>query len=127
GIIMSIFVLKTAIRHLWKDKLSSFVKLIGLVVGLAASFCIASFLYHESTYDADHPNGENTYRLLSSRLNENEDKALLAINFLPIAEFIRQNVAEVAEVVRTKTEQSATLSVEEDVYVEKGFVWADGA
>ncbi|MGK6350431.1 ABC transporter permease [Parapedobacter sp. DT-150] len=120
--------LKTAIRHLWRNRMFSLINLLGLIVGLVSSFCIASYLYHESTYDTMHPDGTNTYRMVaSSSWAGNNDKTLSANTFLPITRFIENSVPEIAEIARVKPIGTATLRIGNEVFTEKAFMWADAS
>lgn len=52
----------TALRHILKNKLYSFINVIGLAVGLAACLLIFLFVRYETSYDSWMPNGKNIYR-----------------------------------------------------------------
>lgn len=118
--------LKAAIRRLRKNRLFTLVNLAGLTVGLAACFAIATYLYHEASYDRQHPDAGNSYRLIAeSEFARNEERPLSAVSFLALGDLIRNQVPEVRELVRMDAEATATMRVGDEVFVEKGFVWAD--
>jgi putative ABC transport system permease protein len=116
---------KNAIRHLYRNKLFSVVNLLGLLVGFIASFYLASYIHHECSFDNYHPDRSNTYRVLSLQGNGEEISNLSAINFLPIAGFIGQDIPEVDQVVRLKMNQVVNLRIGEEFFTEKDFAWAD--
>ncbi len=117
-----------AVRHLWRNKAFSLINLLGLVTGLVSSFCIASYIYHENSYDRMHPDGANTYRLVSEKnASGKNDKALSAFTFLPITGFIENKIQEIKEIARVKPVQLATLQVGTEVFIEKDFIWADAS
>ncbi len=118
---------KTAIRYLWRNKVFSAINLLGLVVGLVASFGITSYLYHESTYDTQHPSGSQTYRLLSRHGFVKGDQPLSANNFFPIVSFIQERVPEVEVITRIRKLPLATVNIKEETFVEKRFAWADAS
>ncbi|MBP6795323.1 MAG: ABC transporter permease, partial [Saprospiraceae bacterium] len=55
--------LKIAWRNLLKNKIFSFINIIGLSIGLTACILISVYILHESNYDNHVKNGENVYRL----------------------------------------------------------------
>ncbi|UBM57296.1 ABC transporter permease [Marinilongibacter aquaticus] len=63
--------LKIAWRNLRKNSGFTFINVFGLSVGIAACLLISVYIMHESSYDKDVENAENTYRLISSFNDEN--------------------------------------------------------
>lgn len=55
---------KQAVRYILNQKKYSLVVVIGLSVGLAASFLIYSYVYYEKSYDNFHRQGDNLYRVV---------------------------------------------------------------
>jgi putative ABC transport system permease protein len=58
--------LKIAWRNLLKNKIFSFINIIGLSIGITACILISVYILHESSYDNHVKNGENVYRLYGS-------------------------------------------------------------
>ena len=60
--------LKIALRNLWKNKLFSFINIMGL--GLAIPFALLALLHLQSTFEFDnfHPNAERVYRILTDEV-----------------------------------------------------------
>ena len=52
----------TAIRNLWKNRLTAWIKIIGLAIGLSAVLLIFLFVSFEKSYDKYHENGDRIYR-----------------------------------------------------------------
>ncbi len=113
-----------AFRYLFKNRLFTGVNFIGFLVGFTASFYLASYIYHESTFDSYHTEVENTFRLISTQQNGENGTLQSAKNFLPVAELIT-DVPEILGVTRVQVDPEVTVSRGEDVFVEKNFVWAD--
>ena len=57
--------LKTTLRNLLKNKTSTVINVLGLSTGLGISFLILLFIMHELSYDRQHPNSQNTYRIIA--------------------------------------------------------------
>ena len=62
---MLINILKLAYRSIWKNKTFSFINIIGLSIGLSASFVIGIMVFYELTFDKFHPNNERIFRITS--------------------------------------------------------------
>ena len=54
--------LKVAIRNLGKEKLYSFINILGLSVGVAVVILMALFVHQEWTFDQFHAKSERIYR-----------------------------------------------------------------
>ena len=57
--------IKIAFRNLWKNKISSFINIISLAIGLSASILIGMMVYYDFTFDKFHPDADRTYRVAS--------------------------------------------------------------
>jgi len=55
---------KSAVRNLLKHKIFSFINITGLTIGLTSYILIALFIFDELTYDRDHQNADNIYRVV---------------------------------------------------------------
>ncbi|PSL47962.1 putative ABC transport system permease protein [Chitinophaga niastensis] len=55
--------LKIAWRNLWRNKVFSFINVMGLTVGLTACFFIFLYVHFELSYDSFHTKGDRIYRL----------------------------------------------------------------
>lgn len=64
---------KTAYRNLLKNKLFSFINILGLTTGITVCMMIFLFVMNEFSFDQFHKNGENIYRVM--RTFEKEGKA----------------------------------------------------
>ena len=53
-----------AIKHLRKQRVFSFINILGLTVGITCCFMIFLFILNELSYDEFHKNGKNIYRVM---------------------------------------------------------------
>jgi putative ABC transport system permease protein len=60
--------LKIALRHLWRNRLFTAINVLGLAIGLSATWIIFRIVSYEFAYDQQHPNKERVFRVVS-RLN----------------------------------------------------------
>lgn len=58
--------LKIAFRNMIKHKVFSFVNVIGLTIGLSASFLISLMVYYDYTFDNFHKDGDRIYRVVTN-------------------------------------------------------------
>ncbi len=56
---------KIAWRNLVKHKVFSLINVIGLTIGLSASFVIGLMIYYDATFDTFHKDGDRIYRVVS--------------------------------------------------------------
>tara|TARA_R110002167_G_scaffold205954_1_gene409936 strand:+ start:1274 stop:3724 length:2451 start_codon:yes stop_codon:yes gene_type:complete len=61
--------LKIAFRNIWKNKVFSLINIIGLSIGLSASFVIGIIIYYDLTFDKFHPEGDRIYRITTEFTN----------------------------------------------------------
>lgn len=55
--------IQTALRNIFRSKFFSFINVVGLSVGMAASVVILYFVTFENSYDKFHPDAANIYRV----------------------------------------------------------------
>ncbi len=56
---------KIAWRNIMKHKVFSFINVIGLTIGLSASFIIGLMIYYDFTFDNFHKDGDRIYRVVT--------------------------------------------------------------
>ena len=56
---------KIAWRNIVKNKVFSFINIIGLTIGLSASFVIGLMVFYDATFDDFHQDGDRIYRIVS--------------------------------------------------------------
>lgn len=59
--------IKIAWRNFKKGKLYSFINLSGLTIGMTSFVLIALFVQYELSYDEQHENGDDIYRIISKQ------------------------------------------------------------
>jgi len=61
---------KTAVRNLWKNKVFSFINIMGLALGLACSLIIMLWVNDEYNVDAFHKNGSQLYSVYEKQYRD---------------------------------------------------------
>ena len=82
--------LKVAWRNLWKNKLFSFINIVGL--GLAIPFALLSLMQVQSAYEFDnfHPYPERTFRITTDVTDNVGTKTRYALSPVAAAEQLQQ-------------------------------------
>jgi putative ABC transport system permease protein len=86
-------------RNLWKNKLSTFINLVCLAVGMACCMLIVIYIKDELSYNKFNNNYENIYRvdLISSYMGEPRQVALTPLLYAPT---IASDIPQVKNIAR---------------------------
>ena len=91
--------LKVAWRNLVKNKVFSFINIIGLSVGLTCCMLITVYIYNEVSYDRYHKNINQLYQLATTFVKDGkEDKT--PNTPAPMAAAMKQEFPEISETAR---------------------------
>ncbi len=94
--------LKIALRNLWKNKISSFINVVGLAIGLAACLMLLVYVSYEWNFDRQSKNADRTYTIMN---NIKDDKGDVIVTFqgsaTALAPAIKQQIPEVSYISRT--------------------------
>src|SRR5215470_14314578 len=91
--------LKVAWRNLVKNKVFSFINIIGLSVGLTCCMLITVYIYNEVSYDKYHNNISRLYQLATTFVKDGkEDKT--PNTPAPMAAAMKQEFPEIEETAR---------------------------
>ncbi len=92
--------LKVALRNILKQKLFSFINIIGLAVGITVCILIYFYVRHERSYDKFHENAERLYRVyITEDLPQRDPFSYVPAPF-HLAEALEQSFPEVKQAVR---------------------------
>lgn len=100
--------LRIAFRNLLKNKVFSLVNLLGLTVGLSASWMIGLYVADELRYDRYHANADRIFRVVHEA-SWDGGHLNLAVTSAPFAPALKQDYADVEEAVRMVPEGGGTL------------------
>ncbi|WP_373511427.1 FtsX-like permease family protein [Persicitalea sp.] len=65
--------LKLAFRQLWRNRLFTALNVLGLSIGLAACWMIFQLVHYEFSFDADQPNRERIYKIVTRTTYDNKE------------------------------------------------------
>jgi len=91
--------LKLALRNLMRNKLSSFINIFGLALGITCCLLLSLYIWDEMSYDKHHKRASDLYRIISSFQSESVVDRVASTS-PPIAMTIKDEVPEVEAAVR---------------------------
>lgn len=118
--------LKIAFRNLWKQKVYSFINILGLAVGLAACLLIYLFISNEMSFDRFHQKGKRIYRLNEVQSFEGISPQHVALSMYPMGPALQETYPEIADFVRFVNGGTVLRNDPKQIIVEKTF-WTDPA
>jgi putative ABC transport system permease protein len=121
--------LKTAWRSLAQNKVTSFISVAGLAVGIGCFLLLTTYLLNELRYDRFNINADRIVRLVrnSHSSSDNEDKASAVTPTAPVPVF-KQAFTDIADGVRIHNYSDykpATVKYKENLFNEQKMLLAD--
>ncbi len=102
--------LKIAIRSLMKHKVYAFLNIFGLTIGITCSLLIFLYVQDEVTYDSNHSQSENIYRVSCEYFLPNDGGAeKWAVASDVVAQFFVKDYPEIEASVRFKKNQNVVV------------------
>jgi len=100
---------KVTVRNFLRQKLFSFINLLGLAVGMACCILIISYVHFELSYDKFHDKADRIYRLTMDGNLSNRPFNLATSNGA-IAPSLRDTLPEVEDVVRFRRKYRSSVA-----------------
>ena len=116
-------ILKIAFRNLVKDRFYSFLNIIGLSIGIAASLLILLYVADELSYDKFHEDADRIYRV-SFFGKMGNDRLNAVVSPAPLAEGLKNHIPEVEAVTRFNT-GVILFDHNEEIFKEVNLLYAD--
>ncbi|MGI9260879.1 MAG: ABC transporter permease, partial [Woeseiaceae bacterium] len=114
--------MKIAWRNIVGNPLFSVINILGLAIGLACCIIITVFVRYETSYDKHWDNADRIYRVTRDFFGNNLELAAVAP---PIAPLMKQDFAEVEDIVRILATGGIAISRDDDRFREENMVIAD--
>ncbi|MBA2249032.1 MAG: ABC transporter permease [Chitinophagaceae bacterium] len=118
---------KTALRNLWKNKVTSFINLFGLSIGMTATVFIFLWVQNEFSFDNFQPGKNNIYRITNT-LQVTKDEAWIWENSpMPLAEAAVKEIPGINKAARAiaNTYGGIALGISNKLFAEKTTAWVD--
>ncbi len=91
--------LKIAVRNLFRNKLSSFINVFGLTLGISACIVLLIFVEYESSFDSFHKKADTTFRVVQHTQLPNETLYWNTTAY-PLAAAMRNDLPEIEMVTQ---------------------------
>ena len=105
--------IKVAIRNIVRQKLSAFVNIVGLAIGLAGCLLIIGFVGHELSFENCHENADNIYRV--DGYYTDGDAIFYYENMMaPLAQALQQECAYVKQATTFNYAANVNISVDQN-------------
>ncbi len=103
--------IKTAGRHLWKNKLHSFINTAGLSGGMAVAIIIGLWIWDELSYNKYHQNYRNVAQVIQNVSNNGEVQTWRSVPY-PLADELRSSYgSDFKEVILTSGQWEMIMAV----------------
>ena len=112
------------IRNIQKHKLYSFLNIFGLAVGMAAFLFIATFTFHELSFDSFHSKSDRIYRVVS-HIKMGETSENTPRSELPLAIAAKNDLPEVEASVRLYSVYNINTLYNEKKFIERAIWYSD--
>ncbi len=115
---------KIAWRTLVRNKLFSFINILGLSLGIATCFIIMLYVQDERSYDRFHENAADMARVVF-RADINGGKINESVTMAPVAQTMMNDFPEVKDATRLLDYGNPTLRYEDNTFKDDRFAFAD--
>ncbi|MGH7493655.1 MAG: ABC transporter permease [bacterium] len=113
--------LKIALRNLWKQKIYSFINVLGLAVGMAACLLIYLYIDNELGFDRFHKKGENIFRLNEVQSFEGISPQHVALSMYPMGPALKAEYPDIVAFTRFVNGGTVLQHETKQIIVEKTF------
>jgi len=116
--------LKIAFRSILKNKIFSFLNIVGLSIGIVCTILLFLFVQDELSYDTDHPFAERTYRV-AAKFNMMGQKDEYAVAPAQLGKTFLSDFPEVENFVRFRSRGSQIVNYKNNSFKERNAIFAD--
>ena len=115
---------KTAVRNILRNKLFSFINVIGLATSMSAGLLLIAIVHDMYQYDSFHLKKDKIYRVINDYEDQNGNSYSMATSSIKAGKRIREEFPGVENVTILQHGFSGDFKVESHTVPLKGF-WAD--
>ena len=118
--------LRIAYRNLNKNRIFSYINILGLAIGMAAFLFIVQYVRFERSYEDFHQNANNIYRITTAFYNGSEYVMTDCETYAPIGPLLKDKMPEVVDFVRMYgLDGIINVKAGTQNFLESGLYWAD--
>lgn len=104
-------ILKIAFRNFIKEKFYASINIIGLAIGVATCLLIMLYVSHETSYDTQHPDVDNLYRVNQTAI-WNPNGGVMGSTVIPLAEALKEEIPGIESTCRINTPGGRQVNIE---------------
>lgn len=120
--------ISVAYRSLFKNRVFSFLNILGLAIGMAAFLFIIHYVRFERSYESFHENADNIYRVTLDLYNGNEFIVTDCETYAPLGPMLKAKHPEVVDYVRMyHNDGLQDINVDNRRFLEEGLYFADAS
>ena len=112
--------IKTSLRSIMRNKLFSFINIVGLAISMSVGLLLIAFVLDLRSYDRFHENGDRIYRI-TNILTSGRDGGKFATTSIKTGKLIREKVTGIEEVAIVRSDFSQDATVGDNILPIKGF------
>ncbi|RFS14480.1 ABC transporter permease [Emticicia sp. C21] len=116
--------IKTSKRNLLRNKMFSFINIVGLAISMSVGLLLIAFVLDMRSYDRFNKNGDRVYRITNVLTENRKQSGKFATTSIKTGKLIRQKVTGVQEVAILRNDFSQDAKVGDHTLPVKG-MWAD--
>lgn len=83
-------------RRLWNNRLFTGLNILGLAIGICASWIVFRVVFYEFSFDKGHPEAEQIYKVYNRSQHAGQFRSFDGLP-VPIAKYIQENITDVAQ------------------------------
>ncbi|AXY78637.1 ABC transporter permease [Paraflavitalea soli] len=115
---------KTSGRNIMRNKVFSFINILGLAISMCVGLLLIAFLLDLRSYDRFHKNGDRIYRITNIMSSNNEQSGKFASTSIKTGKLIREKVTGIEAVTTMRNNFSGDAKVGDNILPIKGY-WAE--
>lgn len=120
--------ISVAYRSLFKNRVFSFLNILGLAIGMAAFLFIIHYVRFERSYESFHENADNIYRVTLDLYNGNEFIVTDCETYAPLGPLLKTKYREVIDYVRMyHNDGLQDIEVDNRRFLDEGIYFADAS
>jgi putative ABC transport system permease protein len=118
--------LRIAYRNLNKNRIFSYINILGLAIGMATFLFIVQYVRFERSYENFHKNATDILRITTEVYKGSEYLVTDCESYAPLGPFVKDKMPEVVDYVRMYgIDGFINVKSEKHNFLETGFYWAD--
>jgi len=114
---------KVILRSIFRNKFYTFINVLGLSTGLAASLILLLYIQYESSFDSFHEQKDQIYRITTIG---NETNTINARSPFKLAPLLKSDFPEIKDICRIR-EMEYVVKKGDNFILEKNFIQADSS